>query len=74
MNKEFEEVLIMVFMTIIFFVIIIGGSCIPSSFRCSEIGNKLNYKTQWFFWTGCVVEKPDGSKVLLKQMRDFERN
>lgn len=74
MNREFEEVLIMIFITIIFFVVIIGGASVSSSFQCSEVGNKLNYKTQWYFWTGCVVEKPDGSKVLLKQMRDFERN
>jgi hypothetical protein len=33
----------------------------------------LNYKTEWHYWTGCVVEKPDGSRVLLKQMRDMEK-
>ena len=74
MSKYVEEVLIMAFITVIFFTVVIGCSCVSSSFQCSEVGNKLNYKTQWYFWTGCVVEKPDGSKVLLKQMRDFERN
>lgn len=74
MSKDVEEVLISIFLFIIFFVVIIGCSCISSSFQCSEVGKELNYKTQWHFWTGCIVEKPDGSKVLLKQMRDFERN
>ena len=74
MNKEFEEVLIMILIIIIFFIVIIGGACMSNSFQCSEVGKELNYKTQWHFWTGCIVEKPDGSKVLLKQMRDFERN
>ena len=74
MSKDLEEILVMAFIAFIFFLVVIGGSIIANLFQCSEVGNKLNYKTQWYFWTGCIVEKPDGSKVLLKQMRDFERN
>ena len=43
------------------------------STRCKEIGKVLNYKTEWNYWSGCVVTKPDGNKVLLRQMRDTER-
>lgn len=52
--------------------------CLTISFvtdytRCKEISNALNYKYTWQYWTGCVIEKPDGSKALLRQMCDFER-
>ena len=71
MNNEF-------ILTTITFSILLGLTVIISSsaeaLRCSQIGKELNYKTQWHFWTGCIVEKSDGSKILLKQIRDFERN
>ena len=63
--------------TVIFFTILIaictGLNCAVESTRCSEVGKVLSYKTEWKYFTGCVVEKPDGSKVLLRQMRDMER-
>ena len=55
----------------IFFAIVVGS--LTDYTRCKEIGNALNYKVQWGYWTGCIVEKPDGSKSLLRQLRDFER-
>lgn len=64
-------------MTIIFLGIVliltIGVSCIMENIQCSQTGRALNYKTEWHYWTGCIVTKPDGSKVLLKQMRDMEK-
>ena len=64
-------------MTIIFLgivlILMIGVSCIMENIQCSQTGKALNYKTEWHYWTGCVVTKPDRSKVLLKQMRDMER-
>ena len=64
-------------LTIIFFVtlgaIIIGVSSIGANIQCNETGKALSYKTEWHYWSGCVVTKPDGSKVLLKQMRDMEK-
>lgn len=63
--------------TLIFFALFIGATvaitCFTDSTRCSEIGRALNYKTEWHYWTGCVVEKPSGEKVLLRQMRDMEK-
>ena len=44
-----------------------------NAISCSQIGKALSYKTEWHFWTGCVVEKPDGSRVLLNQIRDVEK-
>ena len=63
-------------MTLIILGVIImsvGLSSATDSFRCYSIGKTLNYKTEWHCWTGCVVEKPDGSRVLLRQTRDMEK-
>ena len=61
----------------IFFGICIFICIIIASFtdytRCKETSNALNYKYTWHYWTGCIIEKPDGSKALLRQMRNFEK-
>ena len=63
-------------LAVIFFGLIISVSVIISSvsgyLHCTEVGKTLNYKTEWHYWTGCVVEKPSGEKILLKQMRAWE--
>lgn len=51
----------------------LGISASTDIARCSAIGNALGYKTEWHYFTGCIVTKSDGSKVLLKQMRDMEK-
>ena len=62
--------------TIIVFGLIISVAILFESItgylHCTEVGKTLNYKTEWHYWTGCIVEKPDGSKVLLRQMRAWE--
>ena len=61
-------------MTFIFFAIIIticiGLSSALEYTQCSQVGKALNYKTEWHYFTGCIVDKP-GGKVLLKQMREL---
>lgn len=57
----------------IIFLIMLGISAFTDIAQCSATGNALGYKTEWHYFTGCTVTKPDGSKVLLKQMRDMER-
>ena len=61
---------VIIFGLIIFVSVII--SYVSGNLECSEVGKVLNYKTEWHYWTGCIVEKPDGSKVLLRQMRAWE--
>lgn len=61
----------------IIFVSLFGGICIfmeavVGSIECHQKGQVLNYKTEWHYWTGCIVCKSNGEKVLLKQMRDFD--
>ena len=64
-------------MTVIFLgivlILMIGTSCTMEHIQCLQTGRALNYKTEWHYWTGCIVTKPDGNKVLLKQMRDMEK-
>jgi len=64
-------------LTIIFFAIVIasavGFETAAGITQCSAIGRALEYKTEWHYFTGCVVTKPDGNKVLLRQMRDVEK-
>ena len=62
-----------VFFGICIFICIVIDS-IADYQRCKETSNALNYKYAWHYWTGCVIEKPDGSKALLRQMRNFEGN
>ena len=58
------------------FIFVLGVFTLISSsisvMHCSAVGRDLNYKTEWHWFTGCVVEQADGKKVLLKQMRNFE--
>lgn len=54
-----------------FITICIGITNMVEMVRCDQVGKTLNYKTEWHYWTGCVVEKPSGEKVLLRQLRDF---
>jgi len=39
--------------------------------QCSAKATALEYKCSYSFWQGCVLEKPNGKKVLLEQLRDF---
>lgn len=43
-------------------------------YSCKKIANTLGYACEYSIWTDCVLIKPDGKKVLLKQLRDFERS
>lgn len=39
---------------------------------CKITGNELKMKTKYSFFAGCIVEKPNGQKVLLEQMRNLQ--
>ena len=74
MDDELKMIIIISFFAIIIpLVIVLGCSVLSDIIHCSAVGKTLNYKTEWHYWTGCVVEKSDGSRVLLEQMRDMEK-
>ena len=68
-----KEFILMVGFFLLLLLFALCMSSLTDYTRCKEISNALNYKYTWHYWTGCVIEKPDGSKALLRQMRDFER-
>ena len=70
MSNDFAFTLVIV---ALFLIISLSFSCITEIFNCSQAGKYLDQRTEWHLGVGCVVEKPDGSKVLLRQMRDMER-
>ena len=41
-------------------------------FECSAKAKTLGYKCEYSFIIGCVLEKPNGKKMLLEQLRDFD--
>ena len=73
MSRSDEEFLMTLIVIGAFFIITTLGSAWAESVRCERTGHYLNYKTEWHWFTGCVVEKPDGNKVLLRQMRDLDK-
>jgi hypothetical protein len=56
-----------------FIAMCIGINVALDTTACSHVGKALNYKTEWHYFTGCVVTKPDGSRALLRQLRSTER-
>ena len=69
MNDGLLTFLFFAFLTLI----CVGLSAVADSTRCREVGKALNYSIEWHYWSGCVVTKPDGNKVLLRQMRDLDK-
>lgn len=59
----------------VLFIIFVCGAFIfyytTDTIECSAKANALGYKHEYHIFTGCVLEKPDGKKVLLQQLRDF---
>ena len=41
--------------------------------QCNSKANALGYSHDYGYLQGCVLIKPDGKKVLLEQLRDFDR-
>lgn len=39
---------------------------------CYAKAQALGYKCRYDYWAGCVLEKPDGKKVLLGKLRNVE--
>lgn len=39
--------------------------------ECTEKASAIGYQYNFGFFKGCVLIKPDGKKILLEQLRDF---
>lgn len=56
---------------IIIFAIAIGMAYGADYLECSATAKTLEYQSEYNPFTGCVLTKPNGKKVLLKQLRDY---
>jgi hypothetical protein len=56
---------------IIIVAIIIGIIYGADYLQCSATAKTLEYQSEYNPFTGCVLTKPNGKKVLLKQLRDY---
>lgn len=56
---------------IIIIAIVIGISYGADYLECSATAKTLEYQSEYNPITGCVLTKPNGKKVLLKQLRDY---
>lgn len=68
-----SENLMTLIVFILFITICIGINTIISYAHCKGTGEVLSYQVEWHYWSGCVVTRPDGNKVLLRQIRDMDR-
>ena len=57
---------------IVVMVILFAGNYLAAETRCTAKAEALGYMSDYKFFQGCVLEKPNGKKVLLEQLRDFE--
>ena len=75
MDKEMFGIIVGAFFTILIIGGIVGGVQFGiDAISCSKTAEVLGYKCQYSIWTGCVIEKPNGEKFLLEQLRDIGEN
>ena len=65
-----EPLTVFILVIVTIFVVFIGIQM--DKYSCERTASELGYKCQYSIWTDCLVIKDDGSKVLLKQLRDFD--
>lgn len=68
MNNENFGCIGFIILVVMLFVIDFG----VSKAVCTSKANALGYLSDYKIFQGCVLEKPNGKKVLLEQLRDFE--
>lgn len=62
---------------IAFIILVIVISCVRGlnytfqKIQCTRVAKDLNYKSEYHFITGCILEKTNGKKILLQQLRDY---
>ena len=56
----------------IILTILLALNYVVNKTECHLKADALGYKSNFAPLQGCVLEKPNGKKVLLEQLRDFE--
>ena len=65
MDEDLKAVLLF----ILLIVMVILGYAVLSQLECTSKAKALGYKCEWGLLQGCVLEKPNGNKVLLENLR-----
>lgn len=66
-----KSLLIVFFMILLAVVAEATGAYLGDLISCKAKTNALGYEYEWGLFKGCVVEKQDGQKALLEQLRDI---
>jgi len=67
-----DELFLNLLAVVIVFGLIFGGVFITSKIECESKAEALGYSCDYKFFQGCLLIKPDGKRVLLEQLRDFD--
>ena len=62
MDEELKYILLPIFLIVVMVFVL-------SQLECTSKAKALGYKCEWGIFQGCVLEKPNGSKVLLENLR-----
>ena len=63
--------IILIFGVFLIFLVFLSLSGVQVDKKCCYAkAQALGYKCEYDYWAGCVIEMPDGKKVLLEQLRD----
>ena len=65
-----DDVIVLVSVVVIFFLSY-AFIYFTANSTCGAKANALGYKYDFKIFQGCLLIKPDGQKVLLEQLRDF---
>ena len=66
MDEELKYILLPIFLIVVMVVVMVS---VLSQLECTSKAKALGYKCEWGIFQGCVLEKPNGSKVLLENLR-----
>lgn len=69
--KMDKELLIFIAILLFVFLVTITGAYLGDLISCKAKTNALGYEYEYGLFKGCVVEKQDGQKALLEQLRDI---
>ena len=69
-----KELIVVMSIFMMGFLGIIVGAIKFEQLGCAAKANSLGYKYEWGLLQGCVLEKPNGDKILLEKLRYNELN
>lgn len=70
MSDFIESVICLIVVTLILAVPLFTIAYFMDKISCEATARALSYTPHYSIFTGCVVEKPNGNRVLLDQIRN----